>query len=254
MVHWQNLLYLKTIWRVLKPKPKYFYKYHSINPFLTELLEKSSFWASKASVLNDHYDSNFVLTKSFIKKEYLDSIKAEEIDISLPAKQFETAKEILLSLFDEKLLSNWQQDYRSNLGVCCFTSTPLSELMWAHYADSAKGVCLQFSFKQNPDFERKIVPIRYSNKQLRVKDKIDRFKALFKKRMVWQYEKEWRVLTCDKTLPFNKGDLIGITFGPKTNMDDAERIKELCKKNDYDVIFTFCHYKNTGLEIVPFDF
>ena len=253
MAEWRNLLYLKTIWRLVKPKPKSLYKYHSLNPFLIELIEKNSFWASKATLLNDHYDSSFDLTKEFIQKEYLDEIKIDSVENELSSEEFETAKEILLSAFNEKALKHWENNYRSSLGVCCFTSDPLSELMWAHYADSAKGVCLQFCFKENSEFQKKIVPIVYSNKTIIVKDKIDRFKALFKKRTVWKYEKEWRILTDEERLPFNKPNLIGIIFGPRTPLEDASRIQELCKKLNYEVKFTFCNYNKDGLELIEID-
>ncbi|GEM_PF-1344360 len=254
MIAWKNLLYLKTIWRVVKPKPKVLYKYHSINPYLTELIEKRSFWASRASLLNDHYDSSFDLTKEFIQKVYLDEIKADQlINQNITPEQLEIAKEILLSAFDEKLLREWQNSYRSSIRVCCFTTNPISELMWAHYADSAKGVCLKFSFDKKSEFKRKIIPVVYTNRTILVKDKIDRFKALFKKRKVWKYEGEWRILGDEEKIPFAKTDLIGVIFGPGTLLEDAVHIQELCKEHDYDLKFSFCNYANEGLEIVEID-
>jgi len=101
------------------------------------------------------------------------------------------AKEALLLAIDESHLKAFQSSYRSDLGVCCFTTDPLHELMWSHYADSGKGVWLEFRFKNNPEIWKKNIPVSYSNKRISVNNEIDRFKALFRKRTSWRYEKEW---------------------------------------------------------------
>jgi hypothetical protein len=52
-----------------------------------------------------------------------------------------------------KLGSSWARlrlKLATNLGVLCFSECPTQILMWSHYANSHKGVCLEFDSKQLP--------------------------------------------------------------------------------------------------------
>jgi hypothetical protein len=250
MIYWSNLKYLRTLWRFrLKPRPNTLYKYHTVNTHLFKLIENNSLWACSAVNLNDPYDCDFEITKTFVKNKYLKQITTEDYTAgSISTEELDLAKEIMLLALDKKSLQSFQSEYRASMGVCCFTTDPLSELMWSHYANSAKGVCLEFSFRNSPEILNRNIPVHYSNNRILVETEMNRAKALFQKRTAWRYEKEWRVLANQSNITFNKSDLVGIIFGPRTPIAELKQVKDLCDKHNYQVKFSFCNYSSKGLK------
>ena len=84
--------------------------------------------------------------------------------------------------------------------------------MWAHYADSQKGICIAYDFNQwgKEALQRKLLfPVAYSNVPVDVSDLVDNQKdkiaeypvdeavlcAALNKSNIWKYENEWRMVT-----------------------------------------------------------
>lgn len=61
-----------------------------------------------------------------------------------------------------KTLDDKMEEARSKLLVSCFSQRNDSILMWSHYADSHRGVCLEFDEPKAAEFR----PVVYSNKKL----------------------------------------------------------------------------------------
>lgn len=108
--------------------------------------------------------------------------------------------------------------------ITCMTESNSNILMWSHYADSNKGLCVEYDLKQlrNPLFEitKHIFPIIYMNRRVLVKDlhslvdshkrlkytireeavydgdeNLDDLVPLFlTKAKCWEYEQEWRII------------------------------------------------------------
>lgn len=246
-----NIKYFRTLYRILGPKPRALYKYHTVNQYLFDLLDNNRFWAGSAVDLNDPYDCNFEISYKFFRSKYLDQIKPSEIGIkSTGAEEDKRVWDSLAPVFDQNLLGAFQNFYRSQIGVCCFSQNLVSELMWSHYANAGKGVCLGFNFSDNKGIEKKIMPVKYANDAIEVRDEIDRFKAMFQKRRSWSYEREWRILADVGHIQFEKSDLRSLTFGPRVSKDDMENISQACKKNGYEPVFQICDYNKEGLKII----
>lgn len=95
--------------------------------------------------------------------------------------------------------------------AACFSTENDSVLMWAHYADSQKGICIAYDFNQwgKEALQRKLLfPVAYSNVPVDVSDLVDNQKnkiaeypvdeavlcAAINKSDVWKYENEWRMI------------------------------------------------------------
>lgn len=246
----KDIKHWKTLWQIFKPKPKSFFKYHAINENLIKILVNNTLWAGSASDLNDPYDCDFEMSHEFFKKTFIDKMSfkgvGENNERSEDEKWFWDG---LASVFTTEQIKTFQKFSLKFLGVCCFSSENKSELMWSHYANSGKGVCLEFNFKSNPELLKKIVPVRYSNKSILVNEEIDRVKAFFKKRKAWSYEKEWRILNDVGTFHFNKEELIGVTFGPRVDRDDFTLVVETLAKYERLAKISMCIYNKSGIEI-----
>jgi hypothetical protein len=130
---------------------------------------------------------------------------------------------------------------KETCGISCFSKSFNNTLMWSHYADKHKGVCLGFSINplDNGDdflmlcvrYAHEIKPLNY----FRNRD-IVLLNWLFTKSHVWSYEEEVRIyLKRNGFVNFNKKCLKEIHFGVRTPKEYIEKIKKLLKKNGYSV-------------------
>jgi len=97
----------------------------------------------------------------------------------------------------------------SMTGFTCFTEEWSNRLMWAHYAQSHKGLCIGFRTRPRPQeiyapLAANCLPVRYSQfrPEMSMKEIIqsnidlERLKnVVLSKDKVWSYEKEWRYLS-----------------------------------------------------------
>lgn len=119
-------------------------------------------------------------------------------------------------------------------------------LMWSHYADEHKGICIKYKLKGNcinTDCSDDVHPqallhrINYKNvKLLSVKNESIQIGMAFAyKSLCWKYEKEARLISYDATkegdrykIPYRKGISIeAIYFGLNCSEGDKAHIKEL---------------------------
>ena len=126
----------------------------------------------------------------------------------------------------------------AEMGVLSLSETPLSPLMWAHYADMHRGVCL--GFLRNPanalGDDGITSPVSYSDIYPRVRfseilkrDGSIHQKLFFTKAREWAYEREWRLLTdkgdeC-KGVP---GEVCEVLLGCRIDPAHAEAIARIC--------------------------
>lgn len=95
--------------------------------------------------------------------------------------------------------------------VCCLSSKCDSTLMWAHYANSNTGFCVEYDFnapKGTPLQKSMVFPVAYSDSPVDLRDLLADEKcevyqypldaavlcAALNKATVWNYENEWRLV------------------------------------------------------------
>ncbi|HXD32678.1 MAG TPA: DUF2971 domain-containing protein [Pyrinomonadaceae bacterium] len=92
--------------------------------------------------------------------------------------------------------------FNDNVGILSLSEIPDHELMWAHYADSHKGLVLCFD-EQHAFFNRRrsendefyfVRKVRYSDSPALSMVSLDGDMLLVTKGTKWTYEKEWRML------------------------------------------------------------
>lgn len=135
------------------------------------------------------------------------------------------------------------QNIRNNIGLCSFTTDPKNLVMWAHYADKHRGICLCFDFPDNKsiitpspkwnDRQRKantaVRPLRvtYVKSRTKMNDLCgNNFINFFlTKYQAWHYEKEYRAFILEDFGEFNYSPqyLTGIIAGCK--MPEKERLE-----------------------------
>ena len=143
--------------------------------------------------------------------------------------------------------------------VKCFSESPKINLMWAHYADSFKGICIEYDVCKLTDvnIQKQLFPVYYTKErkffldtdsliEYYNGDKIDqteswRFtkdtKGVFlQKASYWKYEQEWRLCiinedkSAEKNIPF--ACVSAVYLGPRISNSDLRCVVDLVR--DYE--------------------
>lgn len=182
--------------------PKSLYKYYADNEQNTEAIFNNKMWYSAPICFNDPYDCDFAIDESATIKSLLCSIaretKMKKGSVAWRNAYIATKKEFpsLIKTFDSM---------KSSMGVACLSESSNAMLMWSHYANNHKGMCVEYRLI---DFVKKLnfspIPVIYSKeksvlKSLRL-NSIDSdvteffIKSIVYKDIAWEYENEWRIV------------------------------------------------------------
>ena len=141
------------------------------------------------------------------------------------------------------------KDSNSRYGITCFSKKYDNLLMWAHYADSHRGICLEFDVKgdeaasafidyRNSDlypmqYQGKFFPIEYVNTEDRPKfsfrefDDEHGYPPIYKKSADWKYEEEVRLMIrtdelyqFPRTLAYKDGLLKSVICGCNMSLEN----------------------------------
>lgn len=117
------------------------------------------------------------------------------------------------------MINGMQEHIRAHFneitGVSCFSKSSSEILMWAHYADKHKGICVEYDFSRIEKFPSNmfLLPVIYTDnrpllpveKMYEAKDKLESpakvidllphfIEGFITKAVEWEYELEWRFL------------------------------------------------------------
>jgi len=221
------------------------FKFTKINKNLLKSLVNSEIYFSRPDGLNDPFDCR------------VDILKALENAISKSSSPSRARLEKFRGMtgFFEKV----QADLKK-IGICSFSlklMKPASSLMWAHYADNHRGICLTYRFPESffyakADHILGIDKIDYginplSDWFIQEAPKMKSFeefgitliqKALTVKAKPWEYEKEVRILRkIEGVEVIEKHYLKQICFGLKTTANDITLVRKIIDISGYDVAF-----------------
>jgi hypothetical protein len=235
---------------------KRLYKYKTLDINTQRLLKEGELYLSKPIDFNDPFDSyvdeiiegnedDFInYMKSKLKKDdsYIDKIiskiKRKEIN------------------FDDVLKKNTSQNY---FNIFCMSRNYNNILMWSHYADAHKGICVGFNISHIDENSLAIkcrdgylektktkglnyLPIYHVVYNIEkpkpyniIKDNHQKIRDfMYSKSIDWQYEEEYRVVLNDEILLKNPvkielTEIKEIIFGLKMSDSNRIMIKEIMK-------------------------
>jgi len=141
----------------------------------------------------------------FTKSIYgLETIRDRRIKISRISSLNDPFELLGFNLRDRnrrKLLNKFKDWIDSEFGLVCMSTDWTHPLMWAHYADMHKGLCLAFEVPDSDSFQRVLYrpdrpdpPSSFSDIS-KISENIDAMKSnFFSKFTAWEYEREYRLL------------------------------------------------------------
>ena len=210
------------------------YKFRAINKHLIESLASQSLYFARPDALNDPFDCR--------------------IDPRGPIKQAESSatgdRKNLLSSFlsNPVFFENWQSTF-DNLGVCCFSRDASrgnrDTLLWSHYADAHRGVCLKYEFRASYFLSEEFHLTMMGNVEYLAEPVTEWLKnsptdmtkfvqglahaCAKSKSPAWAYEKEARIFRPPGVFSFSEQFLNQICFGLRTPAADIELITNLAR-------------------------
>lgn len=195
--------------------------------------------------LVEEKEDEFNFLKIFGVTEDTDEIGLYEKAYQIIYPQNADASRISKEFF-EMAEQNLNTDLCAIFKICCFSTDYKNKLMWSHYADSHKGICVEYDFSETYKSDIIPLPICYSKDRLKVpwdkafnqspEAKNDliayRIKALLTKDKMWQYEHEWRILVSAKdgvdSIP--APPIKCIYLGALCSEENEKKIKEIADK------------------------
>lgn len=248
--------------------PEKVYKYRTFCDNHKQALQDSVLYSSLPTSFNDFIDTNLIISElakrrmtqkvydsfrekygfpkaevssnhDFLKiaEEYIRKAAGENID-PMPEAKLITLNQ-MLDRGRQQIVEERQKQLRSVYSVCCFSANNKSSLMWAHYADSSKGFCVEYAFKKEgikADNVQLLFPVLYKSDARMLVDDIDETDSSYLmyaatvKDNQWQYEQEWR--------RFYLGDDVGpkkmplptaIYLGTRVKPENEEWMRDFCR-------------------------
>jgi hypothetical protein len=213
--------------------PALIYKYTKLNQHFYDMLIRRELWFTSPSLFNDPFDCSmpidFYITeeeacKSFINRARLIYPNYGVTDDESPITAV-------------KQLLEYVNSVRSVLGVFCCSAEKDDLIMWAHYADSHKGVQICFDVNELSKGNFAIQTVKYSNGRPTVDhDMIDSMMStILHKSKDWQREKEVRLIKQSPGYyPFEKKAIKEIRFGLRCSDDEISTTQQLLKTSGFE--------------------
>jgi hypothetical protein len=128
-------------------------------------------------------------------------------------------------------------DEKSKLGICSFSEVHNNELMWAHYADEYRGICIAYSFnslRHNLGDDVEFVRMSYSDKAptLHSKETSEYLakRALSSKNYKWLYEREWRMFASTGVISYHRDRCVSCVYlGSRIDPEHSRLIRHEMK-------------------------
>lgn len=175
---------------------------------LKQLVLGHELYLNSPSWFNDPFDAKVDIDFSGAEVQdwrrfFRHTLKAARPDLSYSKREQEVTRSMTRKLYqDPAHLSAMVNDLQTTVdrvGIACFSEIPDNILMWSHYADSHKGVCIEFDRTQDDSIIAKALPVNYSPDYKRIKafgddDQKQAKLVLLTKSKDWSYEREWRII------------------------------------------------------------
>lgn len=231
--------------------PAKFYKYRSmadasVIKWVERMVLNNELYFAAAKTFNDPFDLRPVFSldapKATQVKEFERLSKKYEPGLNREQRRAQ-AKEVVKNSLGRKNIKATEEVIQTeharviteDVGVYCVSAKRDDILMWSHYSDYHKGICLEF------DGEAKLMAhaqkVQYSQKRVPIKAYSDdkeasMTKALLTKSLQWAYEEEWRLINYKKgpgTVEFRPENLTGIVIGALASADTVALVKQWAK-------------------------
>src|SRR5262245_34620570 len=226
------------------------------------LVEHKLFFPSRLS-FNDPFDCvvpSFQEIPGTILKRFVEEFVERKFSTATEAEKVQMISKSM-SVNSLEGMRRDLQEVVDRAGVLCFSRVRDDILMWAHYADKHRGLCLEFDGSDNCVFFGEAQPVEYQDyTSIPLAESKDRqmTRVILTKSKHWSYEREYRIVQPAKAgirLNYPVELLTGIIFGCMMPRDVRKSVKQWANEGDCQVAFFEASPKSAefGLNIVRID-
>lgn len=220
------------------------YKYTSISKYFFKNMEDSTLYYSNPNDFNDPFDCKFNSIYNYSPEAIRKFFGALRPSFNVSDEAYQATFGYLIDnpLEFTKDLSRIIRPYFGSKGVGCYTLKPDNLLMWAHYANCHKEICLKFDISKDTFHFGECYKVKYSNNLpiIDLENQEQSFIAIIgTKSSDWGYEEEIRIVQEEfGVFPFKKECLTEVIFGCRTSEENKALVKSKMKEFGYShVIF-----------------
>ena len=220
------------------------FKFREVNKNLLEALIRSQLYFANPEALNDPYDCQ------------VDILEALERAIS---RASDVRKEVLQQARQGQTVFEQIHNDIKKFGVCSVSATRENQVLWAHYANEHRGVCIEYTIAEDFVIDRSInifgfSPVSYGSDALTEfflsysfsedgTDVLDlAMDAMKKVRTIksedWGFEEEVRMIRSESgPMEIPAEFLTQVCFGLRTSERDRSLVSELVNGKYKNVVF-----------------
>jgi hypothetical protein len=236
--------------------PENLFKFRKLNLTLEKILMNNELKFSSPIEFNDPFDCRIV-PDSNVNIEDLTLF----IETNVPSISHKDALSIAKTNFEnpDELAKQMRKSIEKTMndsGICCFSKSKSNLLLWSHYSDNHKGVCLNFNLLNDLEFFSIPTIVEYQREYPKFNFLIETSSFVSKliktKSIDWIYEEEIRIHNVNGHgfYKFKKESLVELIFGCQSDDNEIKRIIKIAKSNGYDhLIFSKAKTKNYKYEL-----
>lgn len=243
------------------------FKYTDVNKNALDTILNNTLWHANVDTLNDPFEFFFKFIKQlpldsnkfvqlmeesnyWVKPEYIKQERDAAIQLILSGNEILIRKHIL------KKASNAESDLfqlMQTLCVCSVSRKVDDPLMWSHYSNGMRGICIAYDNKLLNNAALNFESVRYEPSPPEInffewykterKDFTPMGKFLLTKQTNWKYEVEWRSIEFSKQqnskgflAPLKNNTIKAIIYGSKIKNLELEQLKIVCKQKSIPLL------------------
>lgn len=208
------------------------------SPALDRVFTERKVYLTDATKFNDPFESRPLLRVSRISVErnmFLKDLARQRF----PQADKQTLRNLVRDkrhmLTDQDFLRQTYEELIRSVGVYCLTEKNADLLMWSHYSDCHRGLCIELDPTKEGTLFWEAWKVTYQEDYPTVNimkpDRPDELrKAHLTKSTHWEYEQEWRILKFEDEggpgyYPFEPELLTGVILGALICKEDRELIE-----------------------------
>jgi len=250
--------------------PKYLYKYRSLHTkkdreHTLRILSHNEIYFTKCKEFNDPFDCNLHISVHGDCNTHKVKLRQLNPDLSDEELISQTLKDLQPKNIKkcELRINNEIRRINKNIGIFSMSAKRDNLLMWSHYANFHKGICLEFKTINGKLFGCEILNVDYEKKypNLSMYDNPNFEwvkKYLTTKSLDWEYEEEWRIIykkTGCQAFLSEDNELSGVILGSHISKRNKESVLKCLSENNCEVKLYQAHEckDRFGLNIIPME-
>ena len=123
--------------------PAFLYKYYSDKPKKLELVKAGKMWYSAPCNFNDVFDCDLTIDENTIFNSAL-QMNLGQRSVRPGSSMWRQLKQVISK--EVRSLRTTFDYMKTSMGILCLSESDDSLLMWAHYANNHRGMCVEYEF------------------------------------------------------------------------------------------------------------